>query len=95
MVYDFERNKIRQQEIEVRALVALAAHGTKVQKWEALKHLQYFAYPEALAERINNGDYHEKFCPKCGQWDCGPGPHGGLCVYSTESEIKKWENDKK
>lgn len=53
MVYDFERNKLRQQEIEVRALAALAAHGTKPQKWNALKHLEYIAYPETLAEKIN------------------------------------------
>jgi hypothetical protein len=53
MVYDFERNKLRQQEIEVRALVALSAYGSKPQKWNALKHLEYIAYPEELAEKIN------------------------------------------
>ena len=53
MVYDFERNKIRQQEIEVKALVALAKYGVEVQQFEALKHLEYFAYPEKLAKKIN------------------------------------------
>ena len=53
MVYDFERNKIRQQEIEVKALVALVKYGVQVQKFEALKHLEHFAYPERLAEKIN------------------------------------------
>ena len=53
MVYDFERNKIRQQEIEVKALVALAKYGVQVQKFEALKHLEYIAYPNELANKIN------------------------------------------
>ena len=90
-VVDFENNRIRQKKIEVKALVALAKYGNKIQKFEALKHLQFFAYPEALAEKINDLSPMEKFCPKCNQWDCGPGPHGGLCVYSTKEEIKEWD----
>ena len=53
MVYDFERNKIRQQEIEVKALIALMRYGRTHEKWNALKHLEYIAYPETLAEKIN------------------------------------------
>jgi hypothetical protein len=56
MVYDFERNKIAQQEVEVKALIALARFGNKIQKFEALKHLEYIAYPQLLAQKINNQD---------------------------------------
>ena len=91
MVYDFERNKIAQQKIEVKALVALVKYGNRIQKFEALKHLQYFAYPAMLAEKINNQETFEKLCPKCNQWDCGAGAAGGLCVYSTKEEIEEWE----
>jgi len=52
-VYDFERNKISEKKIEVKALVALARYGNQIQKFEALKHLEYFAYPKKLAEKIN------------------------------------------
>ena len=51
-VVEYERNRLRQQEIEVKALIALAKYGVQVQKFEALKHLEHFAYPEALAEKI-------------------------------------------
>jgi hypothetical protein len=88
-VVDFENNRLRQKKIEVKALVALAKYGNRIQKFEALKHLQFFAYPEALAEKINNDQ--ETFCPKCNQWDCGAGAAGGLCVYSTPEEITQWE----
>ena len=53
MVYDFERNKLRQQEIEVQALVALAKYGVQQQKYRALSRLENIAYPEELAEKIN------------------------------------------
>ena len=52
-VVEFENNKIRQKKIEVKALVALVKYGVQVQKFEALKHLEHFAYPERLAEKIN------------------------------------------
>jgi len=52
-VFDFEEKQLRQKEIEVKALVALAKYGVHVQKFEALKHLEYFAYPGDLAEKIN------------------------------------------
>jgi hypothetical protein len=53
MVYDFERNKIRQQEIEVRALVALLKHS-RMYRVEAEQRLRYIAFPDQLAEKINN-----------------------------------------
>ena len=37
-VFDFEKNRLRQQEIEVKALVALLAHGkTSPVRWKAEK----------------------------------------------------------
>ena len=53
MVIQFEENRIRQQEIEVKALIALCEYGNHVQKFEALKHLEAIAYPNKLAEKIN------------------------------------------
>jgi hypothetical protein len=35
----------------------------------------------------------EPLCQKCKKCDCGPGAWGGLCVYSTHEEIKKWEDE--
>lgn len=53
MVIEFERNRLRQQEIEVQALVALLAHGkTSPVRWKAEKRLEEIAYPEDLAETI-------------------------------------------
>ena len=37
----------------------------------------------------------EPLCQKCKRWDCGAGAGGGLCVYSTHEEIKKWEEEDK
>ena len=48
-----EKIKQGQQEIEVKALVALCKHGNHVQKFEALKHLEAIAYPNKVAEEIN------------------------------------------
>ena len=64
MVYDFERNRISEREIEVKALVALARFGNKIQKFEALKHLEYVAYPELLAKKINSTNPLEDFDAK-------------------------------
>ena len=49
----YEELKIRQQEVEVRALAALAKSGTKPQKYMACKRLEEIAFPESLAEKIN------------------------------------------
>ena len=53
MVIQFEENRIRQQEVEVKALIALCEYGNHVQKFEALKHLEAIAYPDKLADKIN------------------------------------------
>jgi|TARA_R100000664_G_C2748174_1_gene135637 hypothetical protein len=53
MVIQFEENRIRQKEVEVKALIALCEFGNHVQKFEALKHLEFIAFPEALADAIN------------------------------------------
>ena len=53
MVYDFERNKLRQQEIEVRALVALLNCDDENVREDALIKLCNYAFPECLAEKIN------------------------------------------
>ena len=47
-VFDFERNRMRQQKIELKALIALAQFGRENQKYEALKHLESIAYPEEV-----------------------------------------------
>ena len=49
----YEEIKLRQQNIEVKALMALCEWGNHVQKFEALKHLEAIAYPNKLAEKIN------------------------------------------
>jgi hypothetical protein len=49
----YEELKIRQQEIEVKALVALCEFGSPLQKSEALQKLREIAYPEILADVIN------------------------------------------
>ena len=82
-VFGFEEVRIRQQKIEVKALIALAKYGKHNQRYEALKHLEVIAYPNEIEL--------EKVCPKCNKWDCGAGAAGGLCVYSTQEEIKEWE----
>jgi len=44
-VFDYELYRQRQQEIELKALIALAQFGRDNQKFEALKHLESIAYP--------------------------------------------------
>ena len=44
-VVSFEKMRLRQQEIEVKALIALAQFGREIQKFEALKHLEAIAFP--------------------------------------------------
>ena len=57
MVIQFEENRIRQQQNEVSALLALCEYGNHVQKFEALKHLEAIAYPDKVAEKINKRSY--------------------------------------
>ena len=57
VVIQFEENKLRKQEIEVRALIAIVRYGkrpkhTYAQK-EAFTKLYNIAFPEKLAEKIN------------------------------------------
>ena len=52
-VFDFEENRLRQQEIEVRALVALLNCNDHNVREDALHKLCNYAFPECLAEPIN------------------------------------------
>ena len=53
-IVQVEQNRLRQQEIEVQALVALMAHGTVAAvRWRAERKLKEIAYPEELACKIN------------------------------------------
>jgi len=53
-ILDVEQNRLRQQEIEVRALVALTNQDVIVHaKIEAVHKLLEIAYPEKVAEKIN------------------------------------------
>ena len=52
-VVHFEELKLRQREIEVRALVALLDHSSKKGKEEVITKLVEIAFPEKLAEFIN------------------------------------------
>ena len=69
-VFDYELYRQRQQEIELKALIALAEFGKQTQKFEALKHLEAIAYP--LKAEIENGDI-EGLCDKCGNGRCTDG----------------------
>ena len=46
-----------------------------------------------LYEEEEEEEEEEPLCQKCKKWDCGAGASGGLCVYSTHEEIKKWEDE--
>jgi hypothetical protein len=52
-IIEFEKNRLRQKEIEVKALIALIEHGNPFVKAEATKALWNYAFPESLAEEIN------------------------------------------
>ena len=47
-VWTYEQWRKNQQEIELKALIALAQFGRETQKYEALKHLEAIAYPEDI-----------------------------------------------
>jgi len=53
-VFDFEENRLRQQEIEVKALVALLNCNDHNVREDALVKLCNYAFPECVAEEINN-----------------------------------------
>ena len=48
-VFDFEDNRLRQKEIEVKALIALMEHGNPFVKAEATKALWDYGFPDKLA----------------------------------------------
>ena len=50
-VFDFEEKRLRQQEIEVKALVALFRYS-KIYRNEAEQRLRYIAFPDQLAKRL-------------------------------------------
>ncbi len=53
-IVQVEQNKLRQKEIEVRALVALSQQDVIVHaKMEAVHKLIEIAYPDKLAKKIN------------------------------------------
>ena len=51
-IISFEQNRLRQQEIEVQALVALTKYESQPQKFKALGKLEKIAHPEDLAKQI-------------------------------------------
>ena len=58
-VVEFERNRLRQQEIEVKALVALMKYARLHEvKLDAEMKLCKFAFPEEVAKKL---DQQEKF----------------------------------
>ena len=60
-IVQVEELKLRQQEIEVKALVALAEHGVSPQRYRALDKLEDIAYPKDLANKINKDPVIEKW----------------------------------
>ena len=52
-VVEFEQNRLKQKEIEVRALVALLNCNDHNVREDALVKLCNYAFPECLAETIN------------------------------------------
>jgi hypothetical protein len=63
-IVEYELNRLKQQEIEVRALVALAQGRNKVIAFKATEKLEEYAFPEKLADKINQQPldmYDEEF----------------------------------
>jgi len=48
----YEELKLRQQEIEVKALVALLKYGNEYVKSDATKALRRIAFPDKLADEL-------------------------------------------
>jgi hypothetical protein len=50
----YERNKLRRQEIEVKALIALVNQNIVISmRIDAVKKLHEISFPDILAEKIN------------------------------------------
>jgi len=61
-IVEYEKNRLRQQEIEVRALVALLNWGTTTSesmniKKECVQKLYDIAFPDKLAQKINQTQF--------------------------------------
>ena len=52
-IVQYELVKLKQQEIEVRALVALTKSKNKVIAFKATEKLELYAFPEKVVEEIN------------------------------------------
>jgi len=61
-IVQVEQNRLRQLEIEVKALIALSQQDVIVHaKMEAVHKLIEIAYPDKLAEKINKDSVIEKW----------------------------------
>ena len=59
-IVQVEQNRLRQKEIEVRALVALSKSKNEVVSFKATQKLKIFAYPEEVAKELDQptiGEY--------------------------------------
>ena len=63
-VWTYEQWRKNQQEIELKALIALAQFGKETQKHEALKHLENIAYPDLI--EIEKEEKYFGNCMTCG-----------------------------
>jgi hypothetical protein len=52
-ILNYEEQRLRQQEIEVRALVALLQHGNFYYSNQAQRRLFEIAFPDEVAEELN------------------------------------------
>ena len=82
-VWTYEQYRQRQQEIELKALIALAQFGKQTQKFEALKNLEAIAYPQMID--LENGDI-EGPCGQCGNTRCTDGTLTAL----TKNDFGIW-----
>lgn len=61
-IVEVEQNRLRQLEIEVKALIALSQQDVIVHaKMEAVHKLIEIAYPDKLADKINKDPVIEKW----------------------------------
>ena len=58
-VWTYEQYRTRQQQIELKALIALAQFGNKAQQWTACAKLEKMAYPEKEANKVYHNQEQE------------------------------------
>ena len=59
-IVQVEQNRLKQQEIEVKALIALMNQEVIISmRIDAVRKLHEIAFPEALAEKINQETLHD------------------------------------